>query len=115
MIGSQAQGSRAQVVVGRAGDLRPVGIERDEGGTAGGEALCQVRLGEQDLGSGKAGKTVTSRSGRNLPPHRPRKIFDREAALQLRRQGRSYRQIATSLGLGLGTVVRTLQECSKSL
>jgi DNA invertase Pin-like site-specific DNA recombinase len=69
---------------------------------------------KQDFDSGKVGKTVYSRSGRNLPPHRPRKIFDREEVLQLRRQGRSYRQIANALGLGLGTVVRTLQECTKS-
>jgi DNA invertase Pin-like site-specific DNA recombinase len=69
---------------------------------------------KQDFDSGNVGKTVYSRSGRNLPPHRPRKIFDREEVLQLRRQGWSYRQIATALGLGLGTVVRTLQERSKS-
>jgi DNA invertase Pin-like site-specific DNA recombinase len=68
----------------------------------------------QDFDSGKVGKTVSSRSGRNLPPHRPRKIFDREEVFQLRCQGRSYRQIAKSLGLGLGTVVRTLRGCSKS-
>lgn len=70
---------------------------------------------KQDFASGKVGKTVHSRSGRNMPPHRPRRIFDREEVLQLRHQGRSYRQIAKSLGLGLGTVVRTLQGCSKSL
>jgi DNA invertase Pin-like site-specific DNA recombinase len=69
---------------------------------------------KQDFESGKVGQTVYSRSGRNLPPHRPRKIFDREEVFQLRRQGRSYRQIATSLGLGLGTVVRALKERSKS-
>jgi DNA invertase Pin-like site-specific DNA recombinase len=68
----------------------------------------------QDFESGKVGKTVASRSGRNLPPYRPRKIFDREEVLRLRRQGRSYRQIARSLGLGLGTVVRTLQARAKS-
>jgi DNA invertase Pin-like site-specific DNA recombinase len=68
----------------------------------------------QDFESGKVGKTVYSRSGRNLPPYRPRKIFDREEVLRLRRQGRSYRQIARSLGLGLGTVVRTLQARAKS-
>jgi DNA invertase Pin-like site-specific DNA recombinase len=68
----------------------------------------------EDFESGKVGKTVNSRSGRNLPPHRPRKIFDREEVFQLRRQGRSYRQIAKSLALGVGTVVRTLQERSKS-
>ena len=68
----------------------------------------------EDFESGKVGKTVTSRSGRNLPPHRPRKVFDREQVFQLRRQGRSYRQIAKFLSLGLGTVVPTLQARSKS-
>jgi DNA invertase Pin-like site-specific DNA recombinase len=68
----------------------------------------------QDFESGKVGKTVYSRSGRNMPPHRPQKVFDREEVCRLRRQGWSYRQIAKSLGLGLGTVVRTLQACSKS-
>ena len=69
---------------------------------------------KRDFVSGKVGKTVTSRSGRNMPPHRPKRVFDREKVFQLRRQGRSYRHIAKSLGLGLGTVVRTLQERSKS-
>jgi len=69
---------------------------------------------KQDFTSGKVGKSVYSRSGRNLPPHRPTKVFDREEVVRLRRQGRSYRQIAKSMGLGLGTVVRTLNERSKS-
>jgi len=56
---------------------------------------------------------VHSRSGRDLPPHRPQKVLDREEVVRLRRQGRSYRQIAESLGLGVGTVVRTLRERSK--
>jgi DNA invertase Pin-like site-specific DNA recombinase len=68
---------------------------------------------KQDYISGKVGRSVNSRSGRNLPPHRPTKVFDREEVVRLRRQGRSYRQIAKSMGLGLGTVVRTLQERSK--
>src|SRR5260370_4131869 len=70
---------------------------------------------QQDFESGKVGKTVHSRSGRNLPPHRPRKIFDRDEVIEFQRQGLSIRQIAKKLGLGLGTVVRTLQERSKSL
>ena len=67
-----------------------------------------------DYASGKVGKTVYSRSGKNLPPHRPRKIFNREQVMELRQQGFSIRQIANRLGLGLGTVTRTLQERSKS-
>lgn len=70
---------------------------------------------KQDFESGRVGKTVSSRSGLNMPPHRPRRVFDREEVVRLRRQGHSYRQIAKSLGLGLGTVVRSLQDCSRSL
>ena len=69
---------------------------------------------KRDFESGKVSRTVYSRSGRNLPPHRPRRVFDRDEVLRLRRQGWSYRQIAKYLGLGLGRVVRTLQPCSKS-
>jgi DNA invertase Pin-like site-specific DNA recombinase len=68
----------------------------------------------QDYAAGRVGKTVSSRSGRNQPAHRPKKVFDREEVIRLRRQGRSYRQIAASLSLGVGTVVRTLQERAKS-
>jgi DNA invertase Pin-like site-specific DNA recombinase len=68
----------------------------------------------QDFESGKVGKTVYSRSGRNLPPHRPKKVFDREEVVRLLYQGRSYRHIARTLGIGTGTVVRTLQARSKS-
>ena len=70
---------------------------------------------EQDFLAGRVGKEVHSRSGRNLPPHRPRKIFDRERVAELRSQGLSLRQIARDLDLGLGTVTRTLRERSKSL
>ena len=69
---------------------------------------------KQDFESGKVGRTVHSRSGRNLPPHRPTRVFDRDEVLRLQRQGWSYRQIAKSLDLGLGTIVPTLQRCSKS-
>ena len=63
---------------------------------------------------GQVGKSVHSRSGKDLPPHRPRRIFDRDRVVELRRQGLSLRQIAREMGLSLGTVTRTLQGCSKS-
>ena len=69
---------------------------------------------QQDFDNGKVGKTVQSRSGKNFPPHRPKRIFDRERVIELRRQGLSLRQIAKRERLGLGTVVRTLRERSKS-
>lgn len=69
----------------------------------------------EDFESGRVGVTVQSRSGRNLAPHRPTKIFDRHKVVELRCQGFSIRQIAKTLDLGLGTVSRTLQACSKSM
>ncbi len=47
---------------------------------------------------GQVGKTVHSRSGKDLPPHRPRRIFDRDRVIELRRQGLSLRQIAAEMG-----------------
>jgi DNA invertase Pin-like site-specific DNA recombinase len=69
---------------------------------------------KHDYAAGKVGKTVYSRSGKNLPPHRPKKVFNRDQVAELRRRGHSYRQIAKRLGVGVGTIVRTLQERSKS-
>jgi DNA invertase Pin-like site-specific DNA recombinase len=67
-----------------------------------------------DYAAGKVGKTVYSRSGKNLPPHRPRKIFNRDSVAILRSEGLSIRAIAIRLGVGVGTVSRTLQARSKS-
>ena len=64
----------------------------------------------QDFEAGRVGKTVHSRSGLDLPPHRPRKVFDQERVVTLRRQGLPLREIARRLHLGLGTVTRTLKE-----
>ena len=47
-----------------------------------------------------------TKSGR--PVGRPKRIFDREQVYRLRKRGLSLRAIARELGLGLGTVVRTL-------
>ena len=63
---------------------------------------------------GEVGKTVHSRSGKDLPPHRPRRTFDRNKVAELHSQGLSQRNIAHEMGLGLGTVTRTLQARSKS-
>lgn len=57
----------------------------------------------------EAGKKVKSRSGLNKAPHRPRKIFDRQTVVDLRSKGRSIRQIASEMKIGLGTVSRTLK------
>ena len=73
----------------------------------------QIRY-RHDYAAGKVGKTVYSRSGKNLPPHRPWKIFNRDSVATLRGQGLSIRAIARRLGVGAATVVRTLQARSKS-
>jgi DNA invertase Pin-like site-specific DNA recombinase len=53
-----------------------------------------------DYAAGKVGQTVHSRSGKNLPPHRPKKIFNRDEVATLRAQGLSMRSIATRLRVG---------------
>jgi DNA invertase Pin-like site-specific DNA recombinase len=68
---------------------------------------------QQDYRAGKVGKTVYSRSGKNLPVGRPKRIFSRDRVVEMRRQGASIRKIAKHLGVGLGTVTRTLQARSK--
>ena len=67
----------------------------------------------QDFLAGRVGQTVQSRSGKNLAPHRPKRIFDRSRLFQLRAQGFSVRQIAAKLGIGVGTAARTLQAVPK--
>ena len=68
---------------------------------------------QQDYNAGRVGKTVYSRSGKNLPVGRPKRIFSRDRVVEMRRQGASIRQIAKQLGVGVGTVTRTLLERSK--
>lgn len=65
---------------------------------------------DADLAAGRVGKTVHSKSGKNLAPHRPRKVFDRERVAQLRAAGWSLPKIAKEMGLGLGTVARCLSK-----
>ena len=69
---------------------------------------------QQDYNAGRVGKTVYSRSGKNLPVGRPKRIFNRKRVVEMRRQRASIRQIAKQLGVGVGTVTRTLLERSKN-
>jgi DNA invertase Pin-like site-specific DNA recombinase len=59
--------------------------------------------------AGKVGKEVHSKSRKDLPVGRPKKIFNRERVPELRAQGYSYRQIARELHVGDGTVRRLLK------
>jgi DNA invertase Pin-like site-specific DNA recombinase len=60
--------------------------------------------------AGKVGKEVHSRSGKDLPVGRPKRIFARQQVLELRAHGHSYRQIARQIGIGEGTVRRLLAQ-----
>ena len=45
---------------------------------------------------------------------RPRRVFDRQRALDMRQQGMSFPAIARELGIGYGTVVRGMDALSKT-
>jgi DNA invertase Pin-like site-specific DNA recombinase len=59
--------------------------------------------------AGKVGKEVHSRSRKDLPVGRPKRIFSRQEVFQLRARGLSYRQIAKLIQIGEGTVRRVLK------
>jgi DNA invertase Pin-like site-specific DNA recombinase len=54
-----------------------------------------------------SGVANARRQGKRLG--RPRRVFDRGRALELRQQGLSFPKIAQELGVGLGTVVRSIR------
>jgi DNA invertase Pin-like site-specific DNA recombinase len=68
----------------------------------------------RDFEAGRVRNTVHSRSGRDLPPHGAKKIFNRKEAVTFRRRSLPLRVIAKRLSLGLGTVTRTLMERSNT-
>ncbi len=75
------------------------------------EGLARYR---QNYEAGVIGPQVHSRSGRDLPAHRPRVHVDEGRLFQLRNEGLSLRAIAKEMGIGLGTVVRALHTCSNT-
>jgi putative DNA-invertase from lambdoid prophage Rac len=62
------------------------------------------------FGAGEVGTTRHSRSGKDLPPGRPARIFRRDRAAALRKQGKSFRAIAAELGVPVSTVVDAVRE-----
>ncbi len=75
--------------------------------------LAGIRRYREDFEQGKIGRSKQSKSGKNLPIGRPKVIFDRQKVQELRKNGLSLRQIACTLGVGLGTVHRTLDGVPK--
>ena len=63
----------------------------------------------QDVKAGKVGRSVHSKSGKDLLPHRPKKIFDLEKARDLREQGLSLETIAHELGVSASTLCRRMR------
>jgi DNA invertase Pin-like site-specific DNA recombinase len=60
--------------------------------------------------AGRVGKSRHSKSGKDLPVGRPRKVFDRRKVAELAKGGASIRQIAKALGLGRNLVHEFLKE-----
>jgi putative DNA-invertase from lambdoid prophage Rac len=61
-----------------------------------------------DYEAGKIGRTKHSKSGKDLAPWRPRKIFNRDRVKELRDAGKSWNQIVAETGLSKTTIRRSL-------
>lgn len=62
-----------------------------------------------DYKAGRIGKEKHTRSGKDLPAGRPRRVWSREKAIALRRSGASLRSIAAALGVPFNTIARGLK------
>lgn len=62
-----------------------------------------------DYTAGRVGKERHSRSGKDLAPHRPKRIFDRAKAGRLRHAGMSWRKLSAKLGIPVGTLRNALR------
>lgn len=69
-------------------------------------SISGMRRYQADLEAGKVGEQVHSKSGKDLPPHRPRKVIDRDRILFLRQQGHSWRMIGKLVGVNPSTLLR---------
>ena len=70
--------------------------------------LAGMAQQRRNIALGRYGKDIHSRSGKDLPPGRPRRIFRRDVAKQMREAGYSYRQIARELDVPYATVFDAL-------
>jgi putative DNA-invertase from lambdoid prophage Rac len=74
-----------------------------------------IARSRRDSKSGRIGKKKHTRSGKDLPLGRPKRIFRRDEAIQLRMQGVSLRKIAAYLGVPFTTVADALKSVRKTL
>lgn len=72
-------------------------------------AMSGMARYRQDLAAGLVGKTIHSRSGKDLAPHRPRKILNVMKIQILRGEGWTVPAIAAHLGTSKATIERRLQ------
>jgi DNA invertase Pin-like site-specific DNA recombinase len=72
--------------------------------------LAGVRTYSKAYEAGKVGAERHSRSGKNLPQGRPRCVFDRRRAIEMRDKGMSVRAISAKLRVGVGTIHRAISE-----
>ena len=56
--------------------------------------------GLQDFLAGRVGKTVRSRSGKNLAPHRPKRVFDRTKVAPFTPSASAFGRLRPNWGLG---------------
>jgi len=73
-----------------------------------------VEQSRKDYAAGRIGKDKHTRSGKDLPSGRPKKIFRRDEALRLRSEGVSFRAIAKTLKVPVSTVVDALKAGGKT-
>jgi DNA invertase Pin-like site-specific DNA recombinase len=65
--------------------------------------LAGIERYRNEFGRGIIGKEKSSRSGKHQAIGRPQRIFDKHEVFRLKAEGLSLRQIASKLGVGLGT------------
>ena len=65
-----------------------------------------IRQHKENLKLGRLGKDLHTRSGKDLPTGRPRRVFRRDQVAELRSKGQSWREIARELGVPVSTLRR---------
>ncbi len=77
--------------------------------------IAGIRAHQRAVAEGRLGKSVHTKSGRDLPTGRPRKIFNRDTAAKLRASGMSWRDIGTKMGIPESTIRFDLMARAKGL
>jgi DNA invertase Pin-like site-specific DNA recombinase len=77
--------------------------------------LAAVAEFERELIKERVAAGLKNAKAKGTRIDRPRRVFDRQRALDMREQGMSFPAIARALGVGYGTVVRGIGALSKTL